>query len=90
MERLNTLMQDEPVRLTGWYALVVGLLIEAGLLWALDTPTKAIIAAALTTVATRVGGIEWARRHAYAPSTVEEIRRAQTTTPDPTDEPPQI
>lgn len=74
MSRFNELMQSEPVRLSGWWALIVGLVVEVGLLWAFETPTRAIVAAVLVTITTRVGGIEWARKHAYAPSTVEQIR----------------
>lgn len=72
-------LRTEPVRLTGWYALIVGLLIEVGLLWTLDTPVKAIVAAVLVTASAQVSGIEWARKHAYSPQAVNEVRRPLTT-----------
>ena len=51
----------EPVRLSGWVALIVGLALNAVLGWALDIDVKAIVAMSATLALTSIGGLEWAR-----------------------------
>lgn len=61
--------ETEPVRLYGWVALVVGLALLAALGWALDVGAKAIVAQVVVVALTQVRGLEFARKHAWSPST---------------------
>ena len=52
---------NEPVRVSGWVALTIGLALQAAILWAVDTPTKAIVGALALQAVLSIGGLEWAR-----------------------------
>jgi hypothetical protein len=65
-------VDTEPVRLTGWTALVVGLALNAIVLWSLDTPVKAIAGGTAVLALSVIGGLEWARTKAWAPQSHRE------------------
>lgn len=60
---------EEPVRLRGWTALLVGLSLNATILWSLDTPVKAIVGGTAVLALSVIGGLEWARDKAVSPAT---------------------
>lgn len=72
---LGTLtVRTEPVRLRGWVAIAVGagVMIAVGLL--IDPSSwRVVVAGAIITTASQVGGIEWARRGAWSPATVDKV-----------------
>jgi hypothetical protein len=55
------MMTTEPVRLSGWTALTVGIALNAVLGWALNLDVRAIVASATVMALTSIGGLEWAR-----------------------------
>lgn len=62
MGKLNN--EQEPVRLNGWTALVVGIGLLVALGWSLGAPVEAIVAQAVLVAMSSIGGLEFARKHA--------------------------
>ena len=52
---------SEPVRLSGWTALVVGLSLSGLLLWSMGTEVRQIVGALSVMAITSIGGLEFAR-----------------------------
>ena len=57
--KLNT--QQEPVRLTGWTALIVGLALVGAWLWSTGADLRQIVGVLAITAITSIGGLEFAR-----------------------------
>lgn len=56
-------MSNEPVRLAGWVALLVGAALVSVLLWSTGAGYQQIIAVVALMALTEIGGLEWARKH---------------------------
>ena len=54
-------MNEEPVRLSGWTALLVGLVLSGVLLWSMDAELRQIVGALSVMAITSIGGLEFAR-----------------------------
>ena len=57
--KLNT--SEEPVRLNGWTALLVGLALMAVIGWSQDLPWQAIVGQVAVVALSSIGGLEFAR-----------------------------
>ena len=64
MGKLNN--EEEPVRLNGWVALIVGLGLLAMLGWSLGSPPEAIVAQVVVVALSSIGGLEFARKHSWS------------------------
>ena len=51
----------EPVRLAGWSALAVGLVLNGLILWSAGANAEVIVGALATMAVTSIGGLEFAR-----------------------------
>ena len=54
-------MSNEPVRLSGWTALLAGLVLSAALLWSTGAEARQIVGALSVIAITSIGGLEFAR-----------------------------
>ena len=52
---------NEPVRLSGWTALLAGLVLSAALLWSTGAEARQIVGALSVIAITSIGGLEFAR-----------------------------
>ena len=57
--KLNNI--HEPVRLNGWTALLVGLVLSGAFLWSTGADVRQIVGALAVTAITSIGGLEFAR-----------------------------
>lgn len=64
------LSEREPVRLGGWASVLVGLALNAIIQWAMGVEPMAILGGSASMALSVIGGLEWARGRAYAPTTV--------------------
>ena len=67
----------EPVRLTGWAALAVGLALMAVIGWSQGLPVQAIVGQAAVVALTSIGGLEFARSKVWSPKSLDEIASAE-------------
>lgn len=61
--RVTQAVESEPVRLSGYAALVVGFVLSAGFLWATGADVRQIVGSLAMLGLTSIGGLEWARAH---------------------------
>ena len=54
-------MQQEPVRLSGWTALTVGLALVAVFLWSTGADVRQLVGTVAIVALTSIGGLEFAR-----------------------------
>ena len=62
----------EPVRLNGWAALTVGLILSGVILWSAGTPVPGIAGALAAMAISSIGGLEFARKHATPASRFQQ------------------
>lgn len=55
-------MPTEPVRLSGYTALAVGLFLQGLILWASDVDIRPLVGVLAATATSSIGGLEFARR----------------------------
>lgn len=58
-------MDTEPVRLSGWVALLVGLALNAVLAWGLSLDLRTAVVMITTMALTSIGGLEFARSRTF-------------------------
>lgn len=90
---------DQPVRLYGWAALAVSVVLSAAACWAVGLDVRETVAVLVPFVAGSIAGVEAAARTAFAPSTVDRriarVRAAERSAPrldllEPPDPPPVV
>jgi hypothetical protein len=70
-------MNTEPVRLTGWAALTVGLGLLAIIGWSQGLPATAIVGQIAVVALTSIGGLEFARSKVWSPHSLDQIASAE-------------
>ena len=70
-------MDTEPVRLTGWTALAVGLALLAIIGWTQGLDVRAIVGQVAVVALTSIGGLEFARSKVWSPASLDEIASAE-------------
>lgn len=68
---MNTKMKTEPVRVSGWVALIVGLVLTAGFSWATGLDVREIVGQLTIMAITSIGGLEFARQQVWSPASHE-------------------